>query len=106
MDGFIDFSFSVSNDDLQRAYDILMNQKNLDFEDIIKGSGFAKISLVGTGMQNTPGYATEMFTALGGVNIDIEMITTSEIRITCLINENHVNSAVNVLHSKFDLDKE
>ena len=57
-------------------------------------------------MQNTPGYATEMFTALGGVNIDIEMITTSEIRITCLINENHVNSAVNVLHSKFDLDKE
>lgn len=106
MDGFIDFSFSVSNDDLQRAYDILMNQKNLDFEDIIKGSGFAKISLVGTGMQNAPGYATEMFTALGGVNIDIEMITTSEIRITCLINENHVNSAVNVLHSKFDLDKE
>jgi aspartate kinase len=106
MDGYIDFSFSVSDDDLQRAYDLLMDQKNLDFENIIKGSGFAKISLVGTGMQNAPGYATEMFNALGNEQINIEMITTSEIRITCLINENDVNSAVNALHSTFELDKE
>lgn len=106
INGFIDFSFSISDHDIQRAYDILMGQENLDFEDIIKGSGFAKISLVGTGMQNAPGYATEMFNALGEENINIEMITTSEIRITCLINEKDVNSAVNALHSKFELDKE
>ena len=106
MDGFIDFSFSVSDDDLQRAYEILMDQKNLDFEEIIKGKGFAKISLVGTGMQNAPGYATEMFNALGKKEINIEMITTSEIRITCLINEKDVNVAVNALHSTFELDKE
>ena len=106
MDGYIDFSFSVSDDDLQRAYEILMDQKNLDFEEIIKGKGFAKISLVGTGMQNAPGYATEMFNALGKKEINIEMITTSEIRITCLINENDVNVAVNALHSTFELDKE
>jgi len=106
MDGYIDFSFSVSDDDLQRAYEILMDQKNLDFEEIIKGKGFAKISLVGTGMQNAPGYATEMFNALGKKEINIEMITTSEIRITCLINEKDVNIAVNALHSTFELDKE
>ena len=106
MDGYIDFSFSVSDDDLQRAYEILMDQKNLDFEEIIKGKGFAKISLVGTGMQNAPGYATEMFNALGKKEINIEMITTSEIRITCLINEKDVNVAVNALHSTFELDKE
>jgi aspartate kinase len=106
MNGYIDFSFSVSDDDLQRAYEILMDQKNLDFEEIIKGKSFAKISLVGTGMQNAPGYATEMFNALGKKEINIEMITTSEIRITCLINEKDINVAVNALHSTFDLDKE
>ena len=106
IDGFIDFSFSLSDGDLERAYEVLLNQKNLDFEDVIKGKGLAKISLVGTGMQNAPGYATEMFNALGEEKINIEMITTSEIRITCLINENDVNSAVNALHDKFELDKE
>ena len=106
IDGYIDFSFSISDDDLERAYEILLNQKNLDFEDVIKGRGFAKISLVGTGMQNAPGYATEMFSALGEEKINIEMITTSEIRITCLVDENDINVAVNALHTKFELDKE
>ena len=105
-DGFIDFSFSLSEDDLDKAFDILMNESSLEFDEIIKGKGFAKISLVGTGMQNAPGYATDMFIALGKEKINIEMITTSEIRITCLINENHVNSAVKSLHSAFELDKE
>ena len=61
MDGYIDFSFSVSDDDLEQVYDILMSQSNLEFEEVIQGKGFAKISLVGTGMQNAPGYATDMF---------------------------------------------
>ena len=51
MDGYIDFSFSVSDDDLGRVYDILMSQGNLEFEDVIHVKGFMKISLVGTGMQ-------------------------------------------------------
>jgi aspartate kinase len=105
-DGFIDFSFSLSEDDLDQAFDILMNESSLEFQEIIKGKGFAKISLVGTGMQNTPGYAADMFIALGKEKINIEMITTSEIRITCLINEDQVKSAVNSLHSAFELDKE
>ena len=105
-DGFIDFSFSLSEYDLDKAFELLMNESSLEFDEIIKGKGFAKISLVGTGMQNAPGYATDMFVALGKEKINIEMITTSEIRITCLINENYVDSAVKSLHSAFELDKE
>ncbi|MFL2649525.1 MAG: aspartate kinase [SAR202 cluster bacterium] len=104
-DGFIDFSFSLSQEDLEKAYEILNNNNTLDFEEVIKGEDFAKVSLVGTGMQNAPGYATEMFNALGEKNISIDMITTSEIRITCLINQNDLDIAVNSLHETFELDK-
>ena len=104
-DGFIDFSFSLSQEDLEKAYEILNNNNTLDFEEVIKGEDFAKVSLVGTGMQNVPGYATEMFNALGEKNISIDMITTSEIRITCLINQNDLDIAVNSLHETFELDK-
>ena len=104
-DGYIDFSFSLSEEDLGKAYDILMKNNNLNFEEIIMGKGFAKVSLVGTGMQNAPGYATDMFNALGKNKITIEMITTSEIRITCLINQKDLDLAVNSLHDVFELDK-
>ena len=104
-DGFIDFSFSLSQEDLEKAYEILNNNNTLDFEEVVKGEDFAKVSLVGTGMQNAPGYATEMFNALGEKDISIEMITTSEIRITCLINQNDLDIAVNSLHETFELDK-
>ena len=67
-DGFIDFSFSLSQEDLEKAYEILNNNNTLDFEEVVKGEDFAKVSLVGTGMQNAPGYATEMFNALGAVS--------------------------------------
>ena len=101
MDGYIDFSFSVSDDDLERVYDILMSQSNLEFEEVIQGKGFAKISLVGTGMQNAPGYATDMFNALGEENVEIEMITTSEIRITCIIKSSDLELAAKSLHKEF-----
>ena len=104
-DGFIDFSFSLSQEDLEKAYEILNNNNTLDFEEVVKGEDFVKVSLVGTGMQNAPGYATEMFNALGEKNISIDMITTSEIRITCLINQNDLDIAVNSLHETFELDK-
>ena len=104
-DGFIDFSFSLSQEDLEKAYEILNNNNTLDFEEVVKGEDFAKVSLVGTGMQHAPGYATEMFNALGEKNISIDMITTSEIRITCLINQNDLDIDVNSLHETFELDK-
>ena len=60
-----------------------------------------KVSIVGTGMQNTPGYAARMFEALSEQGINIQLITTSEIRITCIIDEGRVKDAVRVLHRVF-----
>jgi len=64
-----------------------------------------KVSIVGTGMQNAPGYAAQMFRALAQEGINIQLITTSEIRITCIINEDEVPKAVQALHKTFELDK-
>ena len=66
----------------------------------------AKISIVGTGMQSAPGYAARMFGTLAEHKININMITTSDIRITCIIDREQVRDAVRALHDAFELDKE
>jgi aspartate kinase len=73
---------------------------------VISDATVAKVSAVGTGMQNSPGYAARMFRALAAAGINIEMITTSEIRITCIIAESQLAHAVQVLHGAFDLESE
>ncbi|MBX6772142.1 MAG: ACT domain-containing protein, partial [Chloroflexi bacterium] len=73
--------------------------------DVVSSTDLAKVSIVGTGMQHTPGYAARMFRALADAGINIEMITTSEIRITCLIAASQVARAVQALHDAFQLDR-
>jgi aspartate kinase len=70
----------------------------------LSNPSLGKVSIVGTGMQNAPGYAARMFRALSEQNINIQMITTSEIRITCIIDEGRVKDAVRALHRAFKLD--
>ena len=65
----------------------------------------AKVSIIGSGMQNAPGYASRMFATLSDAGVNIELITTSEIRITCIIGEDRVKDAVAALHRAFELDK-
>ena len=72
----------------------------------VSDSSLGKVSIIGTGMQNTPGYAARMFSALSEQGINIQLITTSEIRITCIIDESRVKDAVRVLHRAFKLDVE
>jgi aspartate kinase len=67
--------------------------------------GLAKVSLVGTGMLNTPGIAARMFRTLADAGINIEMISTSEIRITCIVEQDQALLAVRALHAAFDLDQ-
>jgi aspartate kinase len=67
---------------------------------------WGKVSIIGTGMQNVPGYAARMFDTLSKENINIQLITTSEIRITCIIEEDRVRDAVRALHKAFELEKE
>jgi aspartate kinase len=64
----------------------------------------AKVSIVGAGIQNAPGYASKMFATLAEAGVNIEIISTSEIRITCMIAEDQVETAVRALHKAFDLE--
>ena len=100
-----DLTFTVNNEDLNHALDIVQNKsiKNINYENITSGSNYAKISIIGTGIQNSPGYAAKFFESLFESKVNIEMITTSDIRITCLINEKDINKAVNKVHDVFGL---
>ena len=107
LDGKTDLSFTVGRADYARAVAIVetilpeIGAAGLDHSD-----GLAKVSIVGTGMQSAPGYAARMFQALSAHGINIDMITTSDIRITCIIGASQANDAVNALHAAFDLDQD
>ena len=104
--GTTDLTFTVKSSDLDATMDVVrLVSKNLGMEDVGYSTGLAKVSIVGTGMQDSPGYAAKMFAALSEGNINIEMITTSEIRITCLVKEESTADAAKVLHEAFELDK-
>lgn len=104
VDGSTDLTFTVSQKDLSRAAEIVAPiSKSIGAKGYLSASGLAKVSIVGTGMQNTPGYASRMFKTLADEGINIEMITTSEIRITCIIKEDRISQAVNSLHRAFGL---
>ncbi|TMC09393.1 MAG: ACT domain-containing protein [Chloroflexi bacterium] len=77
----------------------------VEADSVTHSSGLAKVSLVGTGMLNTPGVAARMFRTLAESNINIEMISTSEIRITCIVEQELAEAAVRALHAAFDLDQ-
>ncbi len=101
-----DISFTVARSDLSRAIrEVEAILAELGAAEVVSDATLASVSVVGSGMQNTPGYASRMFRILaeGGVNID--MITTSEIRISCIIREEQVAEAVRLLHRGFQLDE-
>ena len=100
-----DLTFTVKKSDLNPAINIMEKVvKEFKGSNIISKTNLAKISIIGTGMQDSPGYATKMFNSLATNNINIDMITTSEIRITCIIEELHLKIAAQSLHSEFNLD--
>lgn len=99
-----DLTFTVTRDDLPRAIEVTEKvTQRIGAERCVSAVGLAKISVVGTGMQSTPGYAAKMFRSMKDAEINIQMITTSEIKITCIISEGRVEDAVRVLHKEFGL---
>ncbi len=101
-----DLTFTVAKSDLDKAMRVIEPvAKSIDAKGCVANAKLGKISIVGTGMQNTPGYAARMFRALYEKGINIELITTSEIRITCIIDESRVEDAIRALHQTFELDK-
>jgi aspartate kinase len=101
-----DLTFTVARTDLDEAMRVVEPAvKSIKAKGCVSDSKLGKVSIIGTGMQNAPGYAAKMFKALFEAGINIELITTSEIRITCIIHEDKVKDAVRALHKAFELDK-
>jgi len=107
IDNITDLTFTVARNDLIKAMSIVEPvAKSVGGKQCVTDSTLAKVSIIGTGMQNTPGYAARMFRTLHEQGINIQLITTSEIRITCIVSEDRVRDAVQALHQAFELEKE
>lgn len=101
-----DLSFTVSQDDTSNAISIVQKiAKSIGAVEVASDENLGNVSIVGTGMQNGTGFASTMFLALKNADVNIEMITTSQIRITCIVDESRVEDAVIALHDAFELDK-
>ena len=101
-----DIAFTIPKDDLENALNIARQVgKEIGVSEIVYADDIAKISIVGAGMITSPGVAAKMFTTLAENNINIEMISTSEIKVSCIIKSSSVNTAMEVLHKAFNLDE-
>jgi len=107
VDGFTDLTFTVTKSDLTRAVDIIEEvSKDIEAQEIITDDKVSKVSIVGTGMRSHSGIAATMFEALAGEGINIMMISTSEIKVSCIIESKYTELAVRILHETFDLGAE
>jgi aspartate kinase len=105
--GKTDLTFTVPESDFPRAMEIEREvARQIGAEEVFGGKNIAKVSVIGVGMRNHSGVASTMFNALAKENVNIIMISTSEIRISCVIEEKYTELAVRVLHSAFGLDRE
>jgi len=104
--GQTDLTFTVKKENYAKAMEIQQKvAREIGAEDVFSDENIAKVSVIGVGMKDHSGVASKMFTALASENINIMLISTSEIRISCVIEEKYSELAVRVLHSAFGLDK-
>jgi len=106
-DGRTDFSFTVHRNDYQRTFDLLKNKvvPELGAKEVLGDAKICKVSIVGIGMRSHVGVASKMFQTLADEAINIQMITTSEIKTSVVIDEKYMELAVRALHKAFDLDQ-
>lgn len=100
-------SFTVARSDASLAKQVLGELQTSEFREmrLVSEENLAKVSIVGVGMQHHPGVASKMFELLASQSIDIKLVTTSEIKTSCLIAEEHLQQAVECLHNGFELDR-
>ena len=105
IDNITDLTFTIAQSQLTEAMKVTAPiAESIGARECASDAKLGKVSIVGTGMQNTPGYAAKMFQALSEKGINIQLITTSEIRITCIIDQAKVKDAVRALHRAFKLE--
>ena len=100
-----DLTFTIKSEDSAKTERLLKKNKKINFRKIIVDNKVSKVSIIGVGMITTPGVTYRMFNALAKKNINIIVISTSEIKISVLLNRRDLNKAVNVLHKEFRLEK-
>jgi aspartate kinase len=106
-DGRTDISFTMPKEDLRRARDLIDEiSQSVGAEGVLTDPDIAKVSLVGAGMKTHPGVAADMFDALSDAGINIEIISTSSIRVSCVVRAFEVEKAVKAIHDKFELTDE
>ena len=99
-----DLTFTIKNDDLNRTRKITNENKKIKFRKLLFDKSVSKVSIIGVGMITTPGVTFRMFQALANHKINIQVISTSEIKISVLINKKNMNKAIKALHKEFKLD--
>ena len=99
-----DLTFTIKSEDTQKTEKLIKNNKKIRFKSLLINKNVSKISIIGVGMVTTPGVTYRMFQALAKKNINIQVISTSEIKISVLINKKNINKAVSSLHKEFKLD--
>ena len=100
-----DLTFTIKNEDLNKTKKIIKENKNINFRKLLFKKDVSKISIIGVGMITTPGVTFRMFQALANKKINIQVISTSEIKISVLIDTKDVKKALNVLHKEFKLER-
>ena len=106
-DAHTDLTFTVVKDDFQKAFELVKKvAKGIEAKDVIGDTNIAKISIVGAGMRSHAGVASLMFETLAKEGVNIQMISTSEIKISCVVDIKYAELAVRVLHDVFELGKE
>ena len=100
-----DLTFTIKNEDLNKTRKIMVNNKNINFRKLLFEKGVSKISIIGVGMITTPGVTFRMFKSLANKKINIKVISTSEIKISVLIDKKNTKKALTALHKEFKLDK-
>jgi len=107
IDNITDVTFTVTKTQLDKAMKVVEPiARSIGARECLSDSKLGKVSVIGSGMQNTPGYAARMFQTLSEQGINIQLISTSEIRITCIIDESKVEDSVRALHRSFELESE
>lgn len=99
-----DLTFTIKSEDIKKTEKIVKNNKKIKFRDLLINKNLSKISIIGVGMITTPGVTYRMFQALAKKKINIQVISTSEIKISVLINKKHTQKAIAVLHKEFKLN--
>ena len=100
-----DLTFTIKNEDLNKTKKIIKENKMINFRKLLFNKGVSKISIIGVGMITTPGVTFRMFQTLANKKINIQVISTSEIKISVLIDEKDTKKALIALHKEFKLDK-